>query len=101
MQSIEIKKVFAFCAVCETLSFTEAAKSLGLTQSTISHHISSFEKEVGIDLFKRTSRSVELTPEGQKVYHYAKKIFEAFKDFEGFLAVKDTENTAQLPSLRA
>lgn len=96
LHAVEIKKLFAFCTVCETLSFTAAAKSLNLGQSTISHHIATLEKELKVDLIKRTSRSVELTHEGKKVYVYVKKIFEAFKSFENYLLIKDIEPIGKL-----
>lgn len=53
-----------FVQVAEALSFTSAAQTLHITQSTLSRHISWLENEIGASLFNRTTRSVELTPVG-------------------------------------
>lgn len=89
--SFEMKRLFVFYVVSETLNFTEAAKVLSVGQSTVSHHISALEKELGINLLQRNRRAVELTPEGKKVYVYAKRIFDAFKDFEDYVTRKEKD----------
>lgn len=86
--SIEIKKLFVFCVVCEQLSFTKAAKILSLSQSTVSHHIATLEKDLQLPLVRRNNRVVELTIQGEKVYRYARDIFDSFKKFESYLSQK-------------
>lgn len=53
-----------FLSVAEYLSFARAAEQLNMTQPAISHQISSLEKELDVQLFVRTTRSVTLTEEG-------------------------------------
>ena len=53
--------------VSEVYSFTKAAEELGLTQSAISHAISSLEKEFGFSLIHRSRNGVKLTEEGKSM----------------------------------
>ncbi len=53
-----------FLTVAETLSFVKAAKQLNVTQPAVTHQIHSLEEELNTQLFRRTTRTVELTPEG-------------------------------------
>lgn len=52
-------------AVAEELSFTKAADRCFVVQSALSHQIKSLERELGVQLFARTSRRVELTAAGE------------------------------------
>jgi DNA-binding transcriptional LysR family regulator len=57
--------VKSFLVLAETLSFSKAADTLFKTQSVLSRQISRFEKELGVKLFNRNSKSVSLTPAGK------------------------------------
>src|SRR5260370_28029004 len=63
---MELRQIDCFLAVAKDLHFGKAAKRLSLAQSSISEAINSLEKEVGGQLFVRTSRRVQLTPLGEK-----------------------------------
>ena len=64
-----------FVKLTQYKSFSELAKDLSVSQSTLSHQISQLEKEFGnIKLIERTTRSFELTKEGEKLLTYAEKI---------------------------
>ena len=65
-----------FVITSKTKSFSKAAKKLGITQGTVSNHISALEKYFDTQLFIRTPEGVELTPEGQILYESARKILE-------------------------
>lgn len=54
-----------FVVLAETKNFWEASDRLYMNQSTLSKHIKSLENELGINLFLRTTRRVELTNYGQ------------------------------------
>ena len=58
----------AFEAVARFRSFRKAADELHVTHAAVSHQIKTLEQNVGVQLFVRNSRSVELTPEGQQYY---------------------------------
>lgn len=73
---MNLKQLEAFVEVAETGSFSRAAKTLFLTQPTISAHISSLEKELDIRLFVRNTKEVSLSPEGKKLYGYARQMLD-------------------------
>ena len=67
-------KIETLLAVAEYQNFTKAAASLSLTQPAVSHHISQLEEELGVTLFVRGKGSLMLTPEGEIVLKYARRI---------------------------
>lgn len=67
-------KIETLLAVAEFQNFTKAAASLSLTQPAVSHHINQLEEELGVTLFIRGKGSLMLTPEGEIVLKYARRI---------------------------
>ncbi|MFH9070771.1 LysR substrate-binding domain-containing protein [Streptomyces alboflavus] len=65
-----------FLAVAQTLSFTQAARRLGLRQSTVSQHVRRLEEATGRALFTRDTHSVELTEAGEAMLGFARRILE-------------------------
>lgn len=61
-----MRTVLAFEVVARLGSLSKAAHELGLTTSAISHQITNLEAHVGLKLFERTARGVELTAAGQR-----------------------------------
>lgn len=75
-------KMNCFLILAETLSFTETAKRLYMTQQGVSKYIAQIEEEFGFALFIRTNRSVVLTKEGARCY----ALFSTFmKDYTDLL----------------
>ena len=74
-----------FLAVANCLNFSRAAEQLRLTQPAVSHQISTLEDELGVKLFKRTSKSVRLTQEGYLYTQYAGEIMRLFNVSRGRL----------------
>lgn len=68
---MELRQLRYFAKTAETLNFSEAAKALFVTQSTLSQQIRQLEDELGIQLFERTSHTVALTEAGQELLPYA------------------------------
>lgn len=58
----------AFEAAARHLSFKKAAEELSVTPGAVSHQVKALEGELGVALFKRKHRGVELTPPGQTLY---------------------------------
>ncbi|MEX8194527.1 LysR substrate-binding domain-containing protein [Comamonas guangdongensis] len=67
----------AFIAVAKHLNFRAAADEMALTQSAVSRQIQSLEDEVGVPLFLRHSRAVELTGAGAQLLHSVLPALEA------------------------
>ena len=61
-------------AVADTRSMNEAARTLFLSQPSLSSAIRELEEEIGMELFKRTNRGVLLTPEGEEFLGYARQV---------------------------
>ncbi|GAA2658003.1 LysR substrate-binding domain-containing protein [Streptomyces vastus] len=73
-----------FLAVAQTLSFTQAARRLGLRQSTVSQHVRRLESTAGRQLFSRDTHSVELTEDGEAMLGFARRILEAHDQAAAF-----------------
>ena len=61
----------------ELLNFSEAARSLCVTQSTLSQQIKQLENEFGVQLFERNSHEVSLTENGKELMPFAVKTLSA------------------------
>lgn len=67
-----------FAAVADHHSMTAAADHLGMSQPTLSKHITALEAEVGSPLFSRNAKQLELTEEGRIFYGFAKGTLEQY-----------------------
>ena len=65
-RQISLRAVETFVVTARALSLTVAAKQLGLTTSAVSRRISDLEVELGVDLFQRHNRWIELTAAGAR-----------------------------------
>ena len=74
---MDFKQIEAFVNVVRYKSFSKAADATFFTQPTISTHIRNLEKELGVKLLDRKSRTVEMTPQGSKFYKYAVEMINA------------------------
>jgi DNA-binding transcriptional LysR family regulator len=83
---VEVTLLRTLVAVAETKSFTLAAGQLGLSQSTVSQHISRLEKRTGRRLLSRDTHSVALTPTGDAILPFARQALEANERINGYLA---------------
>jgi DNA-binding transcriptional LysR family regulator len=73
-----------FLAVAQSLSFTQAAASLGIRQPTVSQHIRKLEQAVGRPLFIRDTRSVTLTADGEAMAGFARSILGSYEQAVGY-----------------
>lgn len=80
-----------FLAVSETLNFARAAEHLHITQPAVTHQINSLESEMDVKLFKRTTRTVELTEEGWSFFNDAKTILNMTHMAKARLSSHNTE----------
>jgi LysR family hydrogen peroxide-inducible transcriptional activator len=63
-------------AVAETCHFGKAAERCFVSQPTLSGQIKKLEVELGVTIFERTKRSVELTPIGEEIVGHARRVME-------------------------
>ncbi|MFJ1653593.1 LysR substrate-binding domain-containing protein [Streptomyces sp. NPDC088337] len=73
-----------FLTVAQTLSFTGAARRLGLRQSTVSQHVRRLEDATGRLLFARDTHSVELTEDGEAMLGFARRILQVHEQATAF-----------------
>ena len=63
-----------FVAICDSGSFTKAAREVNLTQSAVSLHVKRLEDQVGSRLIVPGARGVRLTEQGEVLLSYARRI---------------------------
>lgn len=94
---MNIQRLKYFIKLAETLNFTKAASECYIVQTAMSRQISALEEELGVTLFKRDTRSVELTSVGKEFYWHALKII---ADYEHAIERVNLIATNQSSSLR-
>lgn len=70
---MELRQLRYFVKVAEMLNFSEAARVLYVTQSTLSQQVKQLEVELGTQLMSRTSHGVMLTEAGKELLPYARR----------------------------
>ena len=73
---MNIKQLEYFVGLSQTLNFTKTAQNFYISQTAITKQIQCLEKDLGIPLFIRSKKSVELTNEGNLYLPYARKILD-------------------------
>jgi DNA-binding transcriptional LysR family regulator len=91
-----IRELAFFLRVSEEASFSAAARSLDLDPSTISKVIQRLENRLGVRLFHRTSRVLQLTQEGEQFLAAAQKVMQALEEAEASIGPAATEATGVL-----
>ncbi|WP_371188153.1 LysR substrate-binding domain-containing protein [Thalassotalea maritima] len=85
-----IRGLRSFCIAAKCLSFKHAASKLFLTPSAVSHQIKQLEEQLGFSLFKRQTRSIELTPAGKRFYISVEPIVTSLEN-----TIRDFANSKQ------
>lgn len=62
---MELRQLNYFLTICETKNFTRAAEKLFVSQPALTNQIIALEEELGMRLFERTKKNVEITPAGE------------------------------------
>lgn len=90
----ELYKVFYF--VAKTLSFSEASKRLYISQSAVSQSVKVLEKKLGQTLFVRSTKKVQLTPEGEILFKHIEPALNLIRKGENQLLEANSLNGGQL-----
>lgn len=88
---INLMQLRAFHAVATQASFTLAARTLGLTQPTLSQSVKALEERYGVLLFERSSRRVQPTEMGRRLFRLTTRLFDTEQEAATLL-----EGSAQL-----
>lgn len=75
--SLEPRLLRAFLAVAEELHFTRAAARLYVAQQALSRDVRRLERELGVELFARSTRQVALTADGERLVPFARRVLGA------------------------
>jgi DNA-binding transcriptional LysR family regulator len=93
MKNATIRQLQIFSIAARHLSFVRAAEEICLTQPAVSMQIGQLEQTVGMPLFRKIGRKLQLTEAGREVEHTACKVLAALREAE--------DNIAALKGLRA
>lgn len=87
---MELRQLKYFLKAKELLNFTEAAKALYISQSTLSQQIKQLEVELNVPLFNRIGKHINLTEAGERFSEFAQQSVNRAND--GLLLLQDMEN---------
>lgn len=85
-----LKAIQIFVVVAETCSFRKAAEILHRSQSAVSTQIKLLEEQIGVALFHRTTRRVQLTAEGEQLLGHAQRAVASLE--MGLRQIKEAAN---------
>lgn len=80
LAGVSVQQIIVFLCVAEYEGFARAGEYLHMTQSAVSKSIAKLEKELGIELFQRTTREIHLTDAGKLLYDDWKEQVRAMHD---------------------
>lgn len=73
---MELRNIITFSKVAENKSFSKAANLLNYSQAAVTIQIKQLEEELGLKLFDRVGKSINLTPKGREFLEYSHKIID-------------------------
>ena len=87
--------------VAETGSISKAAEKLYVAQPNVSRAIKELESDLNITIFDRNSKGMIVTPEGEQLIHYAKRILRQIDDMEKIFKYQKKKNVFSISVPRA
>src|SRR6185503_4673237 len=90
LATIPLSAIRVFEAAARLLSFTAAAKELGMTQAAVSWQVKALERRLDQPLFRRLTREVALTPSGERLARAASEAMAALR-----VAVSDISDAGE------
>src|ERR1700751_5728889 len=77
---LDLNDIVVFVRVIEAGSFTAAARLLGMPKTPVSRRIAALEREVGVRLLQRTTRSLNVTDAGRLYYEESSQALRTIED---------------------
>lgn len=84
--NFDLKQIRSFLTAVNVKSFTKASRILGVGQATISHHIQLLEENLGVNLIGRSSKSFEITSEGETFIRFCDNLIRKLDDLKNDLS---------------
>lgn len=86
---METKLAVTFMKVAELGNITRSAEQLGYSQAAVTFQMQQLESDLGVQLFDRIGRGIQLTDAGRSFIPYAKALIEASNNADGFALDKE------------
>ena len=77
---MQIEELVEFVTLAKVLNYRKAADCLFMSPSTLSKRISGLESKLGVTLFERSTSSVQITEDGERMYLKAVRVVDAYND---------------------
>src|SRR5450830_274424 len=87
MHSLDLGSLTLLVEIIDSGNLSQAARKLKMSRANVSYHLSQLEKSVGVQLVRRTTRRVEPTEVGMRLYEHGRSIVNEL------LAARETINT--------
>lgn len=90
--NLSLRQLRVFEAVARQSSYTRAAEQLFMTQPAVSMQVRQMEETLGVELFERAGKAVQLTEAGRELFQYTRGIFQDLEELEQVMeAIKGVE----------
>lgn len=97
---MELRELRSFCTAARLRSISRAAEQLGLRQSTVTTHVKKLESELGLLLFDRVKRPIQLTAAGAKLAELATPLLEGIDNLATSTAKTELEGPVRVASMQ-
>ena len=96
MDNINLNSLKIFLEVANSKSFLDASNRLFLSQPAVSKSMSKLEEDLGVLLFYRDNKGIELTPSGEILYKYLKDIKDLLLSCERVISAMNDINEGRI-----
>lgn len=88
MEINRISDISAFVAAVNAGSYTQAARTLGITRSAVGKSVVRLEERLSVRLLHRTTRTLRLTEEGKILFDYCRQILDDLDEIDQVMAIR-------------
>jgi len=92
----KLDHILTFIAVIEGNSFAQAGRQLGISTAAVSKQITNLEKNLGVELLRRTTRRLELSDVGRMYFDHCKKFIAEMEEAERLVSTCRAEPSGKL-----